>query len=194
MTKEKSELESALFLPSITLESLRVDIANCVRCPLSQSRAHAVPGEGPENARIVLVGEAPGKDEDLSGRPFVGRSGKILDECLEEVGINRSEIFITNVVKCRPPENRRPMKAEMEACRPYLHEQIRSIEPRIVCLLGNVATKAVLGKEGVTKLHGQVFQEKFLVTFHPSAVLRNRNLKETFVSDLKRAKGLAEDE
>jgi len=177
-----------------SLEYLKKVISSCVQCPLSQGRTTAVFGEGPENAQIMFLGEAPGKDEDKKGRPFVGRSGKLFNECLLEAGIERSSVFITNVVKCRPPQNRKPNPKEMDLCRPYLEAQIRIIEPKVICLLGNVATKAILNREGVTSLHGQVFQQKFLVTLHPAAVLRNRNFKELFISDLKKARTMAEND
>ncbi len=189
---EKTKASESNQIMSSSIQDLETMIRTCKRCPLSKSRTYAVPGEGPENAKILLLGEAPGKDEDLSGKPFVGRSGKILDQCFAEAGIDRSCVFITNVVKCRPPQNRNPNAKETEACKPYLRAQLEMIDPKVVCLLGNVATKAVLGKVGVTSLHGQVFEGRFLVTFHPSAILRNRNLKPAFVSDLLTAKELSD--
>ncbi len=175
-----------------SLMSLDEEIESCTRCPLDKGRTKAVPGEGPGGAEILLVGEAPGRDEDLAGRPFVGRAGSILDRCLKDAGIDRCEVFITNVVKCRPPGNRRPKKDEVEACRPYLEAQIELVQPKVVCLMGNAATKAVLDVEGVTSLRGQVFRNLFLVTFHPAAVLRNGNLREVLVSDLLAAREKAE--
>jgi len=175
-----------------SLSSIAEMIRSCNRCPLAKERTRAVPGEGPDGAEILLVGEAPGRDEDRAGRPFVGRAGSLLNCCLEEAGIERSRVFITNAVKCRPPNNRRPKKDEIEACRPYLEDQMSLIQPKVVILMGNAATKAVLDMEGVTSLRGQVFEDLFLVTFHPAAVLRNKNLKEDLVSDLLAAKGRAE--
>ncbi len=175
-----------------SLQSLDEEIRSCNRCPLANGRTKAVPGEGPDRVDILLIGEAPGKDEDLAGRPFVGRAGSILDRCLNDAGIERREVFITNVVKCRPPGNRRPKKDEVEACRPYLKYQIELIQPKVVILMGNAATKAVLDVEGVTSLRGQVFRDMFLVTFHPAAVLRNGNLKEDLVLDLLAARDKAE--
>lgn len=191
MIEKTKASESNRITPS-SIQDLETMIRTCKRCSLSESRTYAVPGEGPENAKILLLGEAPGKDEDLSGKPFVGRSGKILDQCLAEARIDRSCVFITNVVKCRPPQNRNPNAEETAACGPYLRAQLEMIDPKVVCLLGNVATKAVLGMVGVTSLHGQVFEGRFLVTFHPSAILRNRNLKPAFVSDLLAAKEMAD--
>lgn len=170
--------------------SLHKKICVCQLCDLAQSRRLAVPGEGPCPAEIMLIGEAPGKYEDESGRPFVGRAGRLLDEALSKAGLDRKEVFITSVVKCRPPKNRKPKRWEIEACNPYLKAQIELVNPEAVCLMGNVAAQTVLGSQGIASLQGKVFQDRFLVTFHPAAVLRNRNLMDAFVSDLKRAKGL----
>ncbi len=145
-----------------------------------------MPGSGPASAEIMMVGEAPGREEDLIGKPFVGRAGRLLDEALEQAGIERQKVFITSVIKCRPPQNRKPKKAEIDQCRPYLQAQIEIIQPKIICLLGNTATLALIGRQGVTSLRGQISQDRFLVTYHPAAVLRNRNLFNDFVSDLKR--------
>ncbi len=175
-----------------SLDALAEKIRSCSQCPLGGRRTKAVPGEGPDRAEILLVGEAPGKDEDREGRPFVGRAGFVLDRCLQEAGIERSEIFITSVIKCRPPENRRPKKEEVEACMPYLEAQIGLVQPKVVILMGNTATRAVLDLEGVASLRGRVYRDLFLVTFHPAAVLRNGNLKEAFVSDLLAARARAE--
>ena len=172
----------------IDLATLHDKICTCQLCPLSQDRKCAVPGSGPSPAQIMLVGEAPGREEDLSGLPFVGRAGKLLDKALLQAGLEKSEIFITSVVKCRPPENRKPKKEEINLCHPYLQAQMDLVNPRIVCLMGNTATQAVLGMVGVTNLRGQIQQGRFLITYHPAAVLRNRNLMEEFVSDLKKAK------
>jgi uracil-DNA glycosylase len=172
----------------IDLPTLHDKINTCQLCPLSLGRKCAVPGSGPSPAQIMLVGEAPGREEDLKGLPFVGRAGKLLDKALLEAGLERSEVFITSVVKCRPPENRKPKKEEINLCHPYLQAQMDLVNPRIVCLMGNTATQAVLGMQGVTNLRGQIQQGRFLITYHPAAVLRNRNLMEEFVSDLKMAK------
>ena len=145
-----------------------------------------MPGSGPAPAEIMLVGEAPGREEDLRGEPFVGRAGRLLDEALVRADLERSKVFITSVIKCRPPQNRKPKKAEIDQCRPYLQAQIEFLHPKIICLMGNTATQAVLGRQGVTTLRGQILQDRFLVTYHPAAVLRNRNLMNDFVSDLKR--------
>ncbi|MEM0499393.1 MAG: uracil-DNA glycosylase [Methanothrix sp.] len=166
------------------LRELACEIMRCERCRLSQTRRNAVPGEGPADARIMMIGEAPGAAEDLAGRPFVGRAGAILNRALGLAGLNRGEIFITNIVKCRPPGNRQPSGEEIRACMPYLRKQIEIIGPSAVCLLGNVPAKAVLGMQGVTSLRGRIFDDLYLITFHPAAVLRNKDRMELFVSDL----------
>ena len=172
----------------IDLPTLHQKICTCQLCPLSMTRKCAVPGSGPSPAEIMLVGEAPGREEDLKGLPFVGRAGRLLDEALSQAGLERSEVFITSVVKCRPPENRKPKKEEIERCHPYLEAQMDLVRPRTICLMGNTATQAVLGMQGVTALRGQIHKDRFLITYHPAAVLRNRNLMEEFVSDLRQAK------
>jgi len=177
-----------------SLNSLHEEIKSCSRCPLAAGRKNAVPGEGPDRAEILLVGEAPGRDEDLAGRPFVGRAGSVLNRCLQDAGIHRSEVFITNVVKCRPPGNRRPKREEVKACRPYLESQMELVRPKVVILMGNAATRAVLDTEGVTSLRGRIYRDLFFVTFHPAAILRNVNFRESFVADLSAARERAQRE
>ena len=170
------------------LVMLQEKINSCKLCPLSFTRNHAVPGSGPSKAEIMLIGEAPGREEDLKGLPFTGRAGRVLDEALEKAGLSRSDLFITSVVKCRPPNNRNPRREEIELCLPYLKDQMEAINPRIICLMGNIAARAVLGVVGVSALRNQTLSDRFLVTYHPAAVLRNKNLMEDFVSDLRRAR------
>jgi DNA polymerase len=134
----------------------------------------------------MLIGEAPGIEEDRTGRPFVGRAGKLLTLALEQAGLTREEVFITSIIKCRPPANRKPKATEIRACLPYLQLQMKLINPQIICLMGNVAVYAVLARQGVTDLHGQIFRNRYLITLHPAAVLRNRNRMEAFISDLKK--------
>jgi uracil-DNA glycosylase family 4 len=177
---------SAVLHVIMNLEELSDRIITCQLCRLSKSRTIAVPGEGPSNASIVLIGEAPGEKEDLTGRPFVGRAGQLLDGLLAEAGIERSEVFITSVVKCRPPKNRKPRSDEMKICvNTYLRPQMDLIKPKVICLMGNSASSAVIGRQGVTSIHGRVFDDRFLVTFHPAAILRNMDLKRAFLSDLR---------
>ena len=168
------------------LRHLEDAISTCRLCPLWQGRTLAVPGAGPVPARMMLVGEAPGREEDLSGKPFVGRGGRLLDAALQQAGLDRSKIFITSVIKCRPPNNRKPLRKEITTCRPYLEAQIKIVRPKVVCLLGNTAAAAVLGRQGIQALRGRIWQERFIVTYHPAAVLRNKNLMADFVSDLER--------
>lgn len=169
----------------IDLSHLDRLICACHLCPLFLERNLAVPGSGPAPADIMLVGEAPGKEEDLTGKPFVGRAGRLLDAALERAGLERSKVFITSVIKCRPPQNRKPKKKEIDRCRPYLQSQIEILHPKVICLMGNTATQAVLGRQGIADLRGRILENRYLVTFHPAAVLRNRNLMNDFVSDLK---------
>lgn len=125
-------------------------IISCTFCDLCRSRRLAVPGEGPSNASIMLIGEAPGIEEDRTGRPFVGRAGKLLTYARDQSGRNREEIFITSIIKCRPPKNRKPKAFEIRSCLPYLWLQIKIIDPKLICLMGNVSASAVLNMQGVT--------------------------------------------
>jgi DNA polymerase len=167
------------------IDHVNQQISSCCLCPLFLERKLAVPGCGPASADIMLIGEAPGREEDLTGTPFVGRAGRLLDAALEQAGLERSKVFITSVIKCRPPQNRKPKKNEIDQCRRYLESQIEIIHPKIICLMGNTAAQAVLGRQGIADLRGIILQKRYLVTFHPAAVLRNRNLMDDFVSDLK---------
>jgi DNA polymerase len=160
-----------------TWERLRTEALGCTRCPLAAGRTQVVFGVGDPAATLLFVGEGPGHQEDLEGEPFVGRSGKLLDRLmLEEMGITRAECYIATVVKCRPPQNRDPAPAEIEACRPYLEEQITLISPSVVITLGNFATRLLLDRpEGIRQLRGTVypFRTGHLVpTYHPAFVLR----------------------
>lgn len=169
----------------IDIDHVNQQISSCRLCPLFLERKLAVPGCGPAPAEIMLIGEAPGREEDLTGKPFVGRAGRLLDAALEQAGLERSRVFITSVIKCRPPQNRKPIKREIDQCRRYLETQIEIVRPNIICLMGNTAVQAVLGTQGIAQLRGRILRNRYLVTFHPAAVLRNRNLMNDFVSDLK---------
>jgi DNA polymerase len=157
---------------------------------LATGRTKAVPGEGPYNARIMLVGEAPGREEDLKGRPFVGRAGRLLNSVLEPIGIPRKHVFITNIVKCRPPKNRQPTKRERDTCKEaYLQRQIDVIRPKLVVLLGRTAAQALLGAESLKRVRGRVVRRgrvEYLCTYHPAAVLRNPRRRGTFSKDLQK--------
>jgi DNA polymerase len=175
---------------SSLLESLAEQIKSCRLCPLAQGRNHPVPGEGPPRARIVIVGEGPGKDEDEIGRPFIGRAGRLLDSALQSTRIRRERVFITNVVKCRPPKNRVPSKGEWQTCtKTYLIPQLEFVDPDLVVLLGRTALQVLLGEQTLRKMRGRIVTrngKQYLPTYHPAAILRNPNLNRVFVSDLKK--------
>jgi len=159
------------------LEELRERALVCTACGLSQTRTQVVFGVGDPNARVMLVGEAPGKNEDLQGEPFVGAAGRLLDQLLAEIGLQRSEVYIANVLKCRPPGNRDPHPDEIDSCKGYLREQIRLIGPEVVVTLGNFATKLLLNTDtGITRLRGRPHPwwlgSTLVPTFHPAAALR----------------------
>jgi uracil-DNA glycosylase family 4 len=165
-----------------TLLELASVAQSCQRCPLAAGRTHVVFGEGSSTAALMIVGEGPGRQEDLQGRPFIGRSGALLDRLLdEEAGLQRAEVYITNVVKCRPPNNRDPKPPEIAQCRPYLDQQVGLIRPAVILTLGNFATRALLATaEGIRKLRGQVYPfgdtgTVVVPTFHPAAALRSPN-------------------
>ena len=169
-----------------SFSDLHGEVSVCTRCGLCESRIQAVFGEGPADSPVVLVGEAPGAQEDAAGMPFVGRSGKFLTTLLEEAGLPREKLFITNMVKCRPPENRLPAREELACCRSWLRGQMESLRPLLVLAVGNVPTRAFLGtKEGITSLRGSFYPcawEGINFTlrpvFHPSYLLRNRKVEE----------------
>lgn len=175
----------------MSLDSIAAKVRRCRSCRLSKSRTKAVPGEG-SKAGIMLVGEAPGKDEDASGRPFVGRAGKVLDRLLKGIGLSRRQVFITSVIKCRPPKNRVPTAEEIYQCHPYLEEQIAAINPKIICPLGGVALKVLLGETSVEKARGRIIRfggRVFIPMYHPAAVLygKKKQLLEKDFQVLKRA-------
>jgi len=180
----------------VAFEALRAEALGCVRCPLAKGRTQVVFGVGDPNADLMFVGEGPGREEDLAGEPFVGRSGKLLDRLMwEEIGLTRAECYIANVVKCRPPNNRDPAPDEIEACRPYLGEQISLIDPAVIVTLGNFATKLLLETaRGIRELRGQVFERdraSLIPTYHPAYVLRaGGEAMAEMRADLVRAKRL----
>jgi DNA polymerase len=170
------------------LEELHENIRHCTLCPLHQTRINAVPGEGSATANLFFIGEAPGAKEDETGRPFVGRSGNLLTSLLEEIGLSREDVFITSVLKSRPPNNRRPTQLEIELCRPYIEKQIELIDPRVIILLGSVAISAMVGPWKVTESHGQFFEAEartYFMTFHPAAALRSTKMKALMREDFK---------
>jgi len=181
------------------LARIAEEIRTCRRCgePCA-TRTQAVPGEGPADAPVMLVGEAPGEQEDRQGRPFVGPAGRLLTQLLEGVRIPREKVFITNTLKCRPPGNRVPTPEEVSRCLPYLIRQMAVIQPRIVCLLGATAVTALLGSDQkISRVRGRAFREPgrwFFVTYHPAAALRNDRVRETLVEDFRRFRWLVDVE
>jgi DNA polymerase len=174
---------------NVSLDFIDEQVRGCTLCPLHKSRTIAVPGEGPGTASIMFIGESPGEEEDRQGRPFAGRSGKVLDDALQSAGLNRQAVFITNVVKCHPPENRPPHQLEMNTCiSHYLYAQIELINPRIICLLGNTAANALLGKADMAKVRGQLIhrQRTYLITYHPAAAGRSTKWRTAFFNDIKK--------
>jgi len=173
---------------------LEVDVRSCTLCHLCKTRTHAVPGEGSHTPQILFVGEGPGAEEDRLGRPFVGRSGRFLDGMIESVGLRREDVFITNVVKCRPPENRDPRPAEIFSCRGYLERQIELLAPRIVVTLGRFSMQHWFPGERITRIHGQAKEigpeRVVLPMFHPAAALRNPQWREAFAADMQKLPGL----
>lgn len=184
-------------VPTLPLEDIRARVEACQACPLWEGRTNVVFGEGDPHARIMIIGEAPGKNEDLQGRPFVGAAGKFLDELLAEGGIKREEVFIANVLKCRPPSNRNPQASEIEACSPFLREQTQSINPVVIVTLGNFATQFILRTGvGITRLRGTVQQAgRFTVfpVFHPAAAIYDRSKRDVLISDFQQIGAFVRD-
>jgi len=179
------------------LKEIENDIKHCTKCDLHKTKTHYVPGVGPADARIMFVGEGPGRDEDIQGLPFVGAAGKLLTQLLLSIGIDRSEVFIGNIVKCRPPNNRVPTPEEVEACLPYLYAQISVIEPEIIVTLGNTPLNALISPTlKVSSVHGRVFEKdglRFFVTFHPAAALYHGEYKDLLVKDFMKLKEILDE-
>ncbi|NNE44264.1 MAG: uracil-DNA glycosylase [Gemmatimonadetes bacterium] len=175
-----------------TLGELHDAFAECRRCPLGETRTKFVFGVGNPSATVLFVGEAPGKDEDLQGEPFVGRAGKLLDKILEAIGWTREDVYIANILKCRPPGNRNPEPAEIAACEGLLRRQIELVSPVILCTLGSFAAKTLLGtKEGIGALRGRIHEYRgipLVPTYHPAALLRNPNWKKPTWEDVQMLK------
>ena len=177
-----------------TLSTVQHQARECTRCPLAGTRRHVVFGEGSGRARLLFVGEAPGEEEDIQGRPFVGRAGKLLGRLIEKVGLRRSEVYICNILKCRPPQNRDPEPAEVEACGSYLRAQLEIINPRVICTLGRHAYNALFHTdERITRIRGVLTKYKgtlLLPTYHPSFLLRNGDRMKEAWEDMERLKQL----
>lgn len=166
----------------------------CTKCPLHKGRTHAVPGDGSYTAEIMFIGEGPGRDEDLQGKPFVGAAGKLLTKLIESIGLSRNDVFIANVVKCRPPNNRDPMPEEVAACWPYLDQQIKIIKPILIVTLGRHSMARFLPGLKISEVHGQAKRSKgfwderqvYLPLYHPAVALYDPRKKETLFEDFKK--------
>ena len=174
---------------TLSLKVIQEKVKTCKKCDLCNTRKNSVPGKGNQKTDIIFVGEAPGKNEDLCGEPFIGTAGKRLNDALEEVGLTRSSIYITNIVKCRPPNNRPPNDIEKAMCSNYLEVQISIINPKIICLLGNTPFYSILGGKEISKNHGKFISKDnrmYFVTFHPAATIYNQKLVKVFKNDIKK--------
>ncbi|MGI0040687.1 MAG: uracil-DNA glycosylase [Nitrosopumilaceae archaeon] len=170
------------------IDSIRSQVISCVKCNLSKTRTNAVPGKGNLKAEVLFIGEAPGRNEDLKGEPFVGSAGNILSEALASAGLSRDDVYITNVVKCRPPNNRIPLQEEKESCQPYLSKELQIIKPKIICIMGNTAYGSLLGGNSITKNRGKIIEkdgQRYFLTIHPAAAIYNQELKSVLISDMK---------
>lgn len=180
-----------------TLSELNTLISNCNKCALHKGRNKFVFGSGNPNADVLVIGEGPGAEEDKQGLPFVGRAGQLLTDILKAIKFERDEVYIGNIVKCRPPENRTPLPDEMETCLPYLKKQIELIKPKMILCLGLTAAKGLLKKkDSLTAMRGKIFDYegiKVMVTFHPAALLRNPNWKKDCWEDVKKFRKLYDD-
>jgi len=181
------------------LKRIKEEVIKCQKCSLCQTRNLPVIGQGNHQAEIILIGEAPGASEDKTGRPFCGQAGRILDELLNSAGLKREKVYICNILKCRPPQNRNPQKEEIEACTSYLERQIAIIKPKIIGSLGNYSTAYLLEKfglknkiQGISKIHGQVFETKadfgpikIIPLYHPAVVVYNQNMEKVLKNDFE---------
>lgn len=169
------------------IETIRDQVISCTKCDLCKTRTNAVPGKGNPRAEIMFVGEAPGRTEDQRGEPFVGAAGKKLTGVLEKNGLARDSVYITNVVKCRPPNNRVPTEKERAMCDDYLEGEIRFVNPKIICIMGNTACNSILGQGEITKNRGKIIQRDgrtFFLTFHPAAIIYNQELETVLDKDI----------
>lgn len=192
-----SELFKEDYQNAISIDELNSLICNCMKCDLGKTRTKFVFGSGNPKAHAMLIGEAPGADEDKQGEPFVGRAGKLLNDILKAIQLTRDDIFIANILKCRPPGNRDPLPVEMETCIPYLHKQIELINPKIILCLGRVAANAMLGKKlSLSELRQNIYEFngiKVMATYHPAALLRNPHWKRGCWEDVQKFKKLYDE-
>ncbi len=171
------------------LEKIKQNVIKCTKCDLCKTRTNAVPGKGNFQSDVIFVGEAPGRNEDKNGEPFIGVAGKKLSIALDEAGISRDEVYITNIVKCRPPNNRVPKTSERETCQEYLKQEISIIKPEIICILGNTAFNSILGGSEITKFRGKVVRKDnllYFLTIHPAATIYNQKLIDVLKSDISK--------
>ena len=171
------------------LDTVRKNVIECTKCELSKTRTNSVPGKGNFHSDVIFVGEAPGRNEYLRGEPFVGVAGKKLSLALENAGISRDDIYITNTVKCRPPNNRVPSKIEKETCQDYIKKEIEIIKPKIICVLGNTAFGSILGGTEITKYRGKIGKKDgqlYFITIHPAATIYNQGLIDVLKEDIKK--------
>jgi uracil-DNA glycosylase len=185
-----SLFDSAERIEGDTLEKIREDIGDCTRCKLHKARTNIVFGVGNPKAELVFIGEGPGRDEDAQGEPFVGRAGKLLTQMIEAMGLRRQDVYICNVVKCRPPENRLPEKDEIATCSPFLIRQLAAIGPKVICCLGACAAQTLLEtNQGISRFRGEWFDfrgSKLIATYHPAYLLRNPSAKGEVWKDLQK--------
>jgi DNA polymerase len=169
------------------LQVIKQNVIECEKCDLCKTRTNSVPGKGNFKSSVIFVGEAPGRNEDKHGEPFIGVAGKKLSAALEEAGISRDDVYITNIVKCRPPKNRVPTTIERDTCKDYLKQEISIIKPKIICILGNTAFNSLLGGSEITKFRGKLVQKEnqlYFLTVHPAATIYNQDLIKVLKKDI----------
>jgi len=178
------------------LQNVKENVIKCTKCDLCKTRINAVPGKGNFQSDVIFVGEAPGKNEDQKGEPFIGVAGKKLSVALEEAGISRDDVYITNIVKCRPPNNRVPTTNERDTCKEYLKQEIAIIKPKLICILGNTAFNSILGGSEITKFRGKVVRKDnllYFLTIHPAATIYNQKLIDVLKDDIVKLFDLIRD-
>ncbi len=179
--------------PQVSLTEVRGELGECKRCKLHLTRRHIVFGEGSEKAQLVFIGEAPGEDEDRQGRPFVGKAGQLLTRIINAIGLSREDVYITNIIKCRPPHNRNPQQDEIATCEPFLNKQLEVIRPKIICALGTYAAQTLLKtNEKISQMRGRFYVYrgiKVMPTYHPAFLLRNPHKKKEAWDDMKKIHG-----
>ena len=171
------------------IQKIKLQVTKCTKCELSETRNNSVPGKGNYKADVIFVGEAPGKNEDMNGEPFIGIAGKKLTMALESAGVTREEVYITNIVKCRPPKNRVPTTDERNTCQNYLEKEIEIIKPKIICILGNTAFNSLLNGKEIIKFRGKIVRKNnqmYFLTIHPAATIYNQKLINVLKKDMKK--------